>query len=87
MIQSLGLVLNISHFRRGETWSKDGTPELPQKETVDTTHMMDIVGTSFVLSGQGRRVYLALWDAQVRRLHISPQSGLPRIRTQDLKVF
>ena len=61
MIQSLGLVLNISHFRRGETWSKDGTPELPQKETVDTTHMMDIVGTSFVLSGQGHRAKYTPW--------------------------
>ena len=37
--------------------------------------------TSFVLSGLGRGVYLALWDARVRRLHVSPQSGLPRIRT------
>ena len=45
------------------------------------------VGMSFVLFGLGRGVYLALWDARVRRLHVSPQSGLPRIRTRDLKVF
>ena len=34
--------------------------------------------TSFVLSRLGRGVYLAMWNSRVRRLHVSPQSGLPR---------
>ena len=39
---------------------------------VNTSHAC---WTSFVLSGLGRGVYLALWDARVRRLHVSPQSS------------
>ena len=39
------------------------------------------IGTSFVLSIFGSVGYSALGA------HVSPQSGLPRIRTQDLKDF
>ena len=45
------------------------------------------VGRHLSYPGWVAEYILALWDARVRRLHVSPQSGFPMIRTQDLKVF